>query len=189
MTSRVALCAGGVTPIIPMMRTGMFHLPDTGTANDAPNEAARKQLAEALERLRPRRLRRSVLTHSGKESFCHHITGDTGWIAVEFRGHLVALFQVEAGSLNFHRVQGHPRAAAAPTFFFSHLQEAAAEPVTAQLLGQKKAVNSKLPARARAIKPANHLAGRRIGDEHRERTVIVVPCHSGVIGAKTIGDD
>ena len=48
--------------------------------------------------------RHLVLAHSGKEPFCHHITGDTGRIAVEFRGHLVALFQVEAGSLNFHRV-------------------------------------------------------------------------------------
>ena len=66
--------------------------------------STRKQLAEALKRLRPRRLRRLVLTHSGKESFRHHITVDTGRIAVEFRGHLVALFQVEAGSLNFHRV-------------------------------------------------------------------------------------
>jgi hypothetical protein len=35
MTSSVALCAGGVTPIIPMIRTGMFHLPDEGAASGA----------------------------------------------------------------------------------------------------------------------------------------------------------
>ena len=52
----------------------------------------------------PRRLRRIVFTHSGEESFCHHITGHTGRIAVEFRGHLITLLQVEARSSNFHRV-------------------------------------------------------------------------------------
>src|SRR5271157_1386015 len=57
-----------------------------------------------LLRPRLRRLLRLVLTHSEEESFCHYITGDTGRIAVEFRGHLVALLQIEAGSLNFHRV-------------------------------------------------------------------------------------
>ena len=52
----------------------------------------------------PSATRHLELAHSGKEPFCHHITGDTGRIAVQFRGHLVAPFQVEAGSLNFHRV-------------------------------------------------------------------------------------
>jgi hypothetical protein len=67
-----------------------------GTALCYPHCFSRREPSSATRHL--------VLAHSGKEPFCHHITGDTGWIAVEFRGHLVALFQVEAGSLNFHRV-------------------------------------------------------------------------------------
>ena len=36
MTSRVALCAGGVTPIIPMMRTGMTTFQGVGVHPRGP---------------------------------------------------------------------------------------------------------------------------------------------------------
>src|SRR6267378_8636345 len=59
----------------------------------------------------------------------HHVVArESGRVAVDRRGDVVALLLVKAGRLDAERRQRDPRAAASPALFFGHRQYAAADP-------------------------------------------------------------
>src|SRR6202023_964041 len=49
-----------------------------------------------------------------RQALRHQVAGNAGWVAVEPGGHLVALLQIKARSLDRERVQRNERAPAAP---------------------------------------------------------------------------
>src|SRR6201993_1199487 len=74
----------------------------------------------------------------GSKLLHHVIARETGRVAVDRRGDVVALLLVKAGRLDAERRQRDPGAAASSALFFCHRQYATADPCTAQILGQKE---------------------------------------------------
>ena len=68
----------------------------------------------------------------------HVIAREAGWLAVDRRRDIVALFLVEAWRFNAERRQRDPSAAASSALFFRYRQYAAANPCAAPIFWQKE---------------------------------------------------
>src|SRR6185312_16822440 len=84
----------------------------------------------------------------------HHIAVEPGRVAGQRGGGLEALFQVEPLRLDFERVEGDARAPTAAGLRLGHRNEAAAEPVAAQILGEEDPLDGKLAEIAAAVDAA-----------------------------------